>query len=69
MKTSITEMVTKIMETSPAEYADALAVFESCFKDLGASLPEIKVCVLCRLGQVMSHLTPYSLMENLHVTQ
>ena len=51
------------METSPAEYADALAVFESCFKDLGASLPEIKVCVLCRLGrQVMSHLTPYSPM-------
>jgi len=41
--------VTKIMETSPAEYADALAVFESCFKDLGASLPEIKDLVAANL--------------------
>jgi len=49
VKQSVTEMITKIMETDPSQYADALATFESCFKDLGASLPEIKDLIAANL--------------------
>ena len=46
MKGAVTEMITKIMETDPASYAEAAAAFESCFKDLGESIPAIKVFFL-----------------------
>ncbi len=43
VKGAVTEMITKTMETDPAQYAEALAAFESCFKDLGESIPTIRV--------------------------
>ena len=43
VKSAVTEMITKTMETDPAQYAEALAAFESCFKDLGESIPTIRV--------------------------
>jgi len=49
VKGAVTEMITKTMETDPAQYAEALAAFESCFKDLGESIPTIRELIAANL--------------------
>jgi len=49
VKGAVTEMITKIMETDPAQYAEAAAAFESCFKDLGESIPAIRDLIAANL--------------------